>query len=126
MRFLKSVPRCVLAVSISTAFQLSYADTCSEVDSIQDSINTSALRLQNDYPMTFSSLKNCVTKANTKDEVTGCLMGACATATLGATNDREGCIDFGSRLSTMSQKQNALTESKSSLTNCTFRIKPLF
>ena len=51
------------------------------------------------------------------------MASACAMASLGSGSDtNQGCVDFGSRLTTIGVEQDALNTRKRSYPNCAFAV----
>lgn len=104
-------------------FQSANADSCSEADNIQDSINSRVMVLQDKYPFSFAALKSCISKANTSEQANNCFITACTMAAAGATNTSEGCGDFSSRILEVAQRQNQLSlRKKNELKYCSFTV----
>ncbi len=84
---------------------LERAKLCNPLDDEQSQINSSFSQLRSEYPISTGFLIGCLKNAENRDAANGCMLTACIGASMGAQNESSGCMDLGTRLVGLSERQ---------------------
>jgi len=88
--------------------KISQLRLCAPLDDEQTAINQSWYSLKRDYPFTSDFFMDCIKKSNSDDNFSQCSALACGMASMGASNESEGCGNFGQRIITISKRSSDL------------------
>ncbi len=107
---------------------LDRAKLCNPLDEEQSQINSSFAQLRSEYPISTGFLIGCLRNAENRDAANGCMLTACIGASMGAQNESSGCMDLGTRLVGLSERQANLYQTRRlpEYSNCEATVRSNF